>query len=62
MILVLVAVKRLRSILIESDQDLADFVREGALLRRLNHKCAAISPLLSAHTFDVHVCQNAGYN
>lgn len=32
-----VAVKRLRPDLISSDQDLSDFVREGALLKRLNH-------------------------
>lgn len=31
-----VAVKRLRPDLINSDQDFSDFVREGALLKRLN--------------------------
>lgn len=32
-----VAVKRLRHDFISSDQDLSDFVREGALLKRLSH-------------------------
>ena len=35
-----VAVKRLRTALIEGDQELLDFVREGALLKRLRHPCA----------------------
>lgn len=43
-----VAVKRLREDLISSDQDLSDFVREGALLKRLNHPCAPRSLLPAA--------------
>ena len=34
-----VAVKRLRRDLISNDQDFADFVREGALLKRLRNPC-----------------------
>lgn len=37
-----VAVKRLRHNLISSDQDLSDFVREGALLKGLAHPCALL--------------------
>ncbi len=38
-----VAVKRLRTALIEGDQELLDFVREGALLKRLRHPCATLN-------------------
>ena len=37
-----VAVKRLRTALIEGDQELLDFVREGALLKRLRHPCVPL--------------------
>ncbi len=40
-----VAVKRLRTALIEGDQELLDFVREGALLKRLRHPCASANRL-----------------
>ena len=43
-----VAVKRLRHDLISSDQDLSDFVKEGALLKRLNHPCVLLRNCLQA--------------
>ncbi len=55
-----VAVKRLRTALIEGDQELLDFIREGALLNRLRHPCAPDGVQPVSQFLPGSMCQRRG--